>query len=197
MYDYLRGVVKKKLPTAVVVETAGVGWFVETSLRTSGRLPLGSEATVLTHHRPGEDATRLFGFVDEEERELFRRLLKVAGVGPAHALALLSTYSPAETWRALAAGDERALTRPKGLGQKLAQRLITELRDDAARRAPAETPGAADVDLGAPLDDAAVALTVLGYAEAAARKAAFAARKKLGAAASTDALVIEALRAAT
>src|SRR5690349_733489 len=120
MYEHLRGRVVKKHPTSVVLEVGGVGWFVETSLKTSGALRLGADATVLVHHRPSEDAVRLFGFAVEEERDLFRRLLRVAGVGPSHALALCSAFAPEQVWGAIASADEKRLSSSKGIGPKIA-----------------------------------------------------------------------------
>ena len=200
MYEHLRGRVVKKLPTSIVVDVGGVGWFVETSLRTSGALALGKDATVLVHHRQSEDSVRLFGFATEEERDLFRRLLKTSGVGPAHALALCSAFAPEQVWRSLALGEEKRLTASKGIGPKIALRLITELRDEAVRRGYGELGGPAeDADprggSHAVADDATDALLVLGYSEAAALKAVAAARKKVGAAAPVEDVVREALRA--
>jgi holliday junction DNA helicase RuvA len=200
MYEHLRGRVVKKHPTSVVVEVAGVGWFVETSLRTSGALKLGAEATLLVHHRQTEDSVRLFGFAAEEERDLFRRLLRISGVGPAHALALCSGSAPEQVWGAIASADERRLSSSKGIGPKIAQRLITELRDEAARRgygkdgvASAADAAAGHADAGG--DDAIEALMILGYTEGAAAKATAAARKKLGPAAVVEDVIKEALRA--
>jgi Holliday junction DNA helicase RuvA len=203
MYEFLRGKVARKLPTAVVLDVGGVGWYVETSLRTSGAARLGAETTLLVHHRVTEDSARLFGFVDEEERDLFRRLLRVSGVGPAHALAMCSSLSPDDVWTALAAADEKRLSTPKGIGPKLAQRLALELKEEARRRgfSPAGRGPTAEGGTGVATpnsgDDAIDALGVLGYSEASAAKAAAAARKKLGAGATVEAVVKEALRAAT
>lgn len=202
MYDFLRGRVARKLPTAIVLDVGGVGWFVETSLRTSGAVRLGADATLWVHHRQTEDSVRLFGFHDEEERDLFRRLLKTTGVGPAHALALCSAFAPDQIWDAIAGADERRLSSPKGIGPKLAQRLISELKDEAVRRVGVggRTPagGAAGAATSAlPADDAVDALTVLGYTEAAAQKAVQLARKRVGAAAPVEDVLREALRAAT
>lgn len=195
MYDQLVGEILRKGPTSVVVDVRGIGFFLEASLRTTARLPVGAEATILVHHRQTEDSVRLFGFADEPERELFRRLLKVSGVGPAHALALLSAASPEDLWAALRDGNERRLTSSKGIGPKIAQRLITELRDEAGRRSPAGRPVLpGPLALGSTEDDAVGALVVLGYTEPGALKAVQAAKKRLGDDAAVDALVREALK---
>src|SRR6478735_6576018 len=166
MYDQLCGEVLKKTPTSLVVDVGGIGFLLEASLRTTGALSLGAEVRVLVHHRQSEDSVRLFGFVDETERELFRSLLKISGVGPAHALALLSSAAPDEIWAAIRDGNERRLTSSKGIGPKIAQRLITELREEATRRVPGgkgAVSGAAAAARDATEDDAIAALIVLGY----------------------------------
>jgi Holliday junction DNA helicase RuvA len=195
VYDQLFGEVVKKTPTSFVLDVRGVGFFLEASLRSTAALPGGVETRVYVHHRQSEDSVRLFGFVDEAEREIFRALLKVNGVGPAHALALLSTLSPDELWTALRDGSERVLTASKGIGAKIAQRLITELRDEASRRAPRATAGSdAPPSPPDPADDDAIgALVVLGYTEPAAAKAVQAAKKKLAKPVPVEELVRAAL----
>jgi Holliday junction DNA helicase RuvA len=195
MYDQLLGEVLRKSPTSLVLDVRGVGYLIEASLRTTAAMRVGAEVRILVHHRQNEDSVRLFGFVDEAEREMFRALLKVSGVGPAHALALLSTTAPEDLWAALRDGSERTLTAAKGIGAKIAQRVITELRDEAARRAPKEAPDANTAAAAPdPLDDDAIgALVVLGYSEAAAAKAVVGAKKKLAKPVAVEVLVREAL----
>jgi Holliday junction DNA helicase RuvA len=196
MYDQICGEILKKTPTSVVVDVQGVGYLIEASLRTTGALTVGAEVRVLVHHRQSDDSVRLFGFIDEPERELFRGLLKVNGVGPAHALALLSTMAPDELWAAIRDGNERRLTASKGIGPKIAQRLITELKDEAGRRGPrtASAPAHAPTPSADPVDeDALGALVVLGYTEGAAIKAVQAAKKRLGKSVPVEQLVREAL----
>ena len=198
MYEHLRGRLVSRTPASLVVEAAGVGWFVETSTRTSAKFRLGDDVLVLVHHRQTEDAQRLFGFADADERDLFRRLLRISGIGPSHALNLLSAFEPADFWGIVRDGAEKRLSTSKGIGPKIAQRVLTELRDEAGRRsfrAPAEKTG---VDTALPAfgieSDAVAALTVLGYGEPAAVKAVVAAMKKLCSDASVDAVVREALK---
>ena len=196
MYDQLIGEILKKTPTSVVVDVQGVGFLVDASLRTTAALIVGNEARVLVHHRQTEDSVRLFGFVDEAERDLFRALLKVNGVGPAHALALLSTSAPDELWAAIRDGAEKRLTASKGIGPKIAQRLIMELKDESLRRAPKGAIPASGAPPSPPDptdDDALGALVVLGYTEGAALKALEAAKRKLGKAVAVEVLVREAL----
>jgi holliday junction DNA helicase RuvA len=197
MYDHLEGEIVKKTPASVVVDVQGVGFFLEASLRTTAALAIGAEIRLLVHHRQSEDAVRLFGFIDDAERDLFRSLLKVNGVGPAHALALLSASAPDELWVAIRDGNERRLTASKGIGPKIAQRLIVELKDEAARRAPGGKLAASGTP-AAPRDsteeDAAGALTVLGYSDSAAVKAVQAARKRFEKPPAVEELVRQALR---
>jgi len=197
MYDQLCGEVLKKTPTSLVVDVGGIGFLLEASLRTTGALALGAEVRVLVHHRQSEDSVRLFGFVDETERELFRSLLKISGVGPAHALALLSSSAPDEIWTSIRDGNERRLTASKGIGAKIAQRLITELREEATRRVPGgkgAVPGVAPAARDSTEDDAVSALVVLGYTDGAALKAVQSARKKLDKDTPVDELVRLALK---
>jgi holliday junction DNA helicase RuvA len=197
MYDQLCGDILKKTPASLVIEVQGVGFFLEASLRTTGALAAGATARVLVHHRQSEDSVRLFGFIDDAERDLFRSLLKISGVGPAHALALLSASAPEELWVAIRDGNERRLTASKGIGPKIAQRLITELKDEAARRAPggkAAAAGGPTPTRDATEEDAAGALVTLGYTDAGAMKAVQAARKKFEKPPAVDELVRQALK---
>jgi Holliday junction DNA helicase RuvA len=194
MYEYLHGKLATKSLTEAVVDVGGVGFKLEISLRTSERLPApGSTLTMLVHHRPQEDRVRLFGFVDGEERELFREVQSVAGIGPATALALLAGHEPHEIWQLLRDGDWKALARTRGIGPKIAQRACTELKDRAARHAV----GRAGADAGPDASrfaDAVSALLVLGYSEDQSRKAVEAAARAIGTDEPLEALVREALR---
>lgn len=185
MYELVEGPLLSKGPMHAVVSAAGLGYRIETSLRTSEALPAraGAPVRLLLHLEVREDAWRLFGFVDEPERELFRRLLRVSGIGPSHALGLLSTLGPEGCWAALAARDPKLLARTKGIGKRLAERLCTELGEEAERHAgPVPRADGDAAGSGPAASDAAVrpgrlgevvdALIVLGYAEAEAERAA-------------------------
>ena len=197
MYEFLRGSLSAKSPTRVVLDVAGVGFALEVSLQTSDRLPAcGESVRLLVHQKIQDDRIRLFGFLGEEERSLFRLLLSVAGIGPAHALALLSARSPQAVWQLIRAGDAAALARTKGIGPKIAQRVCTELSDKAVRALEPVVPaGAPAADRVEPLlEDAVSALLVLGYSEAQARKAVEVACRRAGAPALVENVVREALR---
>jgi len=172
MFDFLRGRIAEKGATSVVVEVGGIGYRAEVSLRTSAELPgPGSEALLLVHHKVQDDRFRLFGFCSLEERELFLALTSVPGVGPAHALGLLSRQSPAEIWGCLSSKDAVTLSRAKGIGPRIAQRLCTELADLGTRRqVRSALISREETDPGV-LEDAISALLALGYKESQAQKA--------------------------
>ncbi len=130
MIGFLRGVLVHKDPPQLVVEVAGVGYEVEAPMSTWSRLPtLGAEVQLRTHLVIREDQHLLFGFATEEERRLFRDLLKVTGVGARIALAILSGITVAGFVRCVQAGDTAALTKVPGVGRKTAERLLVEMRD--------------------------------------------------------------------
>ena len=194
MYDFLKGRLVSRTPTEVVIDVQGVGYRAEISLRTSERLPQpGQDVLLWVFFKMHEDRARLFGFADEAEREIFLALQSVAGVGPAHGLALLSGSDPEEIWHHIGEQDAKALARTKGIGPKIAQRVCVDLKDRAARHmvAVAAAPNQPTTSL---LDDAISALLVLGYTEQQAKKAAQKAANSMGAGAPLEDLVREALR---
>jgi Holliday junction DNA helicase RuvA len=130
MYDSVRGRLAAKDPAGCVVEAGGIGYAVLVPLSTYERLPAtGAEVALKLHLAVREDDWRLFGFATDEERAVFRACLRVSGVGPVTALALLSGMPPRELKSAVAAGDVRALVKVKGVGKKTAERLVVELKD--------------------------------------------------------------------
>ncbi len=131
MYHHLRGKLVELSSLNAVVETSGVGWDVHVPLSTSSQLGegLGQEVVLYTHLLVREDVLKLFGFLTKEERTLFRLLLSVSGTGPAIALQALSAFTVGELISDLSSGDVNSLKRIKGVGKKLAERLVLELRD--------------------------------------------------------------------
>ena len=126
----ISGLLRQVAPTYCVVEACGIGYQGAASTHTLSSLPgRGQEVTLLTHLWVKEDGVELFGFSTEQERRCFRLLIGVSGVGPRVALAILSDSSPDRLMLSIAAGDAKALTRAQGVGPKLAQRIILELRD--------------------------------------------------------------------
>ena len=166
MIGSLAGLLVHKLPPALLVEVGGVGYELEAPMSTFYSLPpVGQPVRLLTHLVVREDAHILYGFGTTEERQLFRSLLKVSGVGPRIALAILSG-STAEAFAACVhAGDAASLTRIPGVGRKIAERLIVEMRDRLAAAA-AEGHGAMVASPVGVAAEAFSALVALGYKSA-------------------------------
>ncbi len=180
-----------------VIDVGGVGYLVEASARTLDALgAVGGEVTIHTEMLVGEDFLRLLGFARAEERDWFRLLVSVQGVGAKMALAILSALEITELQRALASGDAAMVARANGVGPKLAQRICNELKDKAGGLAGIAGTGSVGPVGGGPLADAVAALTGLGFKPAEASAAVAAANDDLGAGANLDALVRLALRKA-
>lgn len=130
MIGRLRGTLAEKQPPHLLVDAGGVGYELEVPMTTLYRLPsVGEPVTLHTHLVVREDAHLLYGFVEKRERELFRELIRLNGVGPKLALALMSGLEVDELVRCVQAGDTKALTRVPGVGKKTAERLLVELKD--------------------------------------------------------------------
>jgi Holliday junction DNA helicase RuvA len=163
----LAGVIAEKEPPRVLIESQGVGYEVQVPMSTYlGLPPVGSQVRLRIHQVLREDASLLFGFATAEERELFRALLKVNGIGPKVALAILSGVSVNDFRLAVAAEDAAALTRLPGVGRKTAERVLVEMRDHF-KGAPLS--GAATRALP-PREEALHALLALGYKPQEAQK---------------------------
>jgi Holliday junction DNA helicase RuvA len=179
-----------------VIDVGGVGYLVQASARTLSAIgSVGGEVMLFTEMQVREDAITLYGFGSAAERDWFRLLTSVQGVGGRVALAILSVLDPAELSRAIAGGDKAMIARANGVGPKLAQRIANELKDKTGGVAlgPAGAKPAASSGAAA---DAISALANLGFRPAEASAAVAAAGKELGDGASLDALVRLALRKA-
>jgi Holliday junction DNA helicase RuvA len=196
---HLEGVLREKTPTRAIVSVAGVGYEVLVSLSTFSALPdEGKTVSLRVHTHVREDAIQLFGFHTDLERALFEQLIRVNGVGPRLAQALLSGIAPRDLAAALARGDAAPLCAVPGIGAKTAQRLVLDLRERAAALAASAGPAAAQsapapsAD-GEGLEGVISALVNLGTVRARAERAA---RDALDAApgAPLEQLVREALR---
>ncbi len=173
MYDYLNGIIAELTPTYAVVECGGVGYNVAISLQTYCRLEGVERAKVYVHHIVREDAQLLYGFADRTERELFRLLIGVSGVGGGTARVILSTYSPSELANIISSENAVLLKNVKGLGLKTAQKIIVDLRDKvavAASSAPLGVPTTAAALNSEAYDEALQALGLLGFGKAASEK---------------------------
>jgi holliday junction DNA helicase RuvA len=127
MYEYIRGKVIEVNPAQVVIEVSGIAYLIHISLNTYSILAKSSEAILFVHQVVREDAHLLFGFRDKKEREIFRLLISVSGIGANTARLILSSLSPSEIEKAIISADVRTLQNIKGIGQKTAQRLIVDL----------------------------------------------------------------------
>lgn len=172
MIAHLRGKLIAKQPGQAIVECAGVGYDVAIGVPTFTALPAeGLEVALHIHTQVSEDAISLFGFLDMEEKRLFERLITVSGVGPKLAVKMLSGLSPERTVAALRAQDHASLTRIPGVGKKLAERLVVELKDKLDDLIASGPSRAETTKMGAAAEDVLSALVNLGYQRAAAIKA--------------------------
>ena len=169
MFYYLKGTVAQMDAGLVVLDVGGVGFAVNTTTWSQGQMRIGAEQKLFTHCNIREDAFDIFGFTTREELRCFQQLLSVTGVGPKAALAILSAATPKGLTMAILTGDEKTLTMAPGVGKKLAQRILLELKDKMGAvqeldfsDGPAAVPAAVGSDAGV---QAAQALSALGYSQ--------------------------------
>ena len=167
MIARLSGILLDKSPPLMVIDVNGVGYEVEAPSGVFSELPEnGKPVAIVIHHHFSQDSQTLYGFASTGEREVFRKLLKISGIGAKLALAILSGASGEELARYVASGDVAALTRLPGIGKKTAERIIMELRDKLTGLSIAAggsaRPGGAPVSAD-PVTEAGHALTSLGY----------------------------------
>ncbi len=196
MIARLTGIIDSAAADSAIVDVNGVGYLVFASARTLGQLPRAGEvASLLIETHVREDHIHLYGFASVEERDWFRLLTTVQGVGARLALALLGTLATAALGEAVLMQDKTSLTRAPGVGPKLAQRIVTELKDKVGGIALAGAAAAAlDAEPKGPLADAVSALVNLGYRRVEAMGAVSAAARDLGRQASTEALIRAGLK---
>lgn len=203
MIGRLKGELVEKQPPHLMVDVQGVGYEVEASMNTFFRLPeVGQGVLIHTHFVVREDAQLLYGFIDKQERSLFRALIKANGVGPKLALSILSGMTTEDFIGCVQRDDSTALTRIPGVGKKTAERLIVELRDKLKQfhqEAPADFSLSGGDFIEQPSvnhyrDEAESALLALGYKPAQATKAVAQAEKELGTNVSSESLIRLALR---
>ncbi len=138
MYEYINGPVAELTPTYAVLDAAGVGYYLNISLETYAALEGAQQAKLFVHYVVREDAQVLYGFATRAERELFRLLIGVSGVGGNTARTILSTYSPADLQNIITTGNAVLLKNVKGLGLKTAQKIIVELSGKLTGLEPGE-----------------------------------------------------------
>jgi len=171
MIGSLRGRIVAKAPPQLLLEVGGVGYELEAPMSTFYGLPaIGEEARLLTHLVVREDAHILYGFATAAERQLFRNLLKVSGVGPKLALAILSGTTVEGFAACVTSNDATALTRIPGIGRKIAERLVIEMRDRLTADGGAANVSAPDAVVVGAEGEAFAALVALGYKPAEATR---------------------------
>lgn len=169
MINHIKGIITEKNPAYVIVETAGgIGFYINISLATYSSLPNENETvSLLTYYIVKEDAQVLYGFMEEEERELFKMLISVNGIGPNTGRLILSSMSVGEVLNAIATENVKAIQSIKGIGAKTAQRLIVELKDKT-KKADWANATKISVSYNNNKYDALTALVALGFPKAGA-----------------------------
>jgi holliday junction DNA helicase RuvA len=169
MYEYIQGKLAEVNPAFAVVETGGIGYVLHISLNTYSRLSGMENCKLFAHLVVREDAHVLFGFADQEERELFRLLISVSGVGPNTARLLLSSMGVLELQQAIAGGNVRVLKSVKGIGEKSAQRIIVDLKDKVDKGVQA--PQKVEFSHNTIREESLSGLVILGFPKKLAEKA--------------------------
>lgn len=193
MLDYIRGRVASKSPTRLILEVSGIGYRLHISLSTFEKIPSHGEVTILTQLFIREDQVKMFGFATGEERDLFQLLLSVKGIGPNTAITILSGSTVDDIRHAVMHEDVKSLEKIKGVGKKMAERIILELKENIKELAKF-VPIGMSVQQRALISDAVMALISLGYGRVVAEKAVSEAAKKLQVIDSIETLVREALK---
>lgn len=173
MIGQIRGIILDKQAPQLVVDVQGIGYEIDAPMSTFYQLPdAGKEVRLYTHFVVREDAQHLYGFYTREERQLFRTLLKVNGVGPRLALTVLSSATPDEFVRCVLNNDTESLVKLPGVGKKTAERLVIEMRDKLTEWSPVSGKGAisAPTERHQTLQDAIAALLSLGYKQQEANR---------------------------
>lgn len=168
MIDYIKGNITQITPTFLSIETGGIGYSVNISLTTFAKLEGKNDYKILIHEVIREDSHQLFGFADKEERDIFRSLISVTGVGAATARMMLSSLSPVEIEKAIIGSDVNLLKSVKGIGLKSAQRIIVDLKDKLGKQA-----GTGEIFTftdNTRREEALSALVMLGFAKSAVLK---------------------------
>lgn len=171
MFYYLEGTITHIAPYLAVVDCGGVGYACKTTNYTLGALTVGKKGKLYTHVNVREDAFEIYGFATESERSCFEMLIGISGVGPKAALSILSTNSPENLAMAIITENEKALTSAPGIGKKIAQRIILELKDKLAKGQLTTMPTGESFTAGITVipenkaSEASAALAVLGYSQ--------------------------------
>lgn len=170
MIDYIKGQIIELTPTELILECGGIGYSILISLQTYEALQMNTQAVTYIHHYIREDEELYFGFATKDERELFRLLIGVSGIGVASARMMLSSLTSEEIRQAILSEDIHKIKSVKGIGLKSAQRLVLELKDKIVKGAGTDTGTIFKTDTNALVDEATTALVMLGFSKAAISK---------------------------
>ena len=170
MIDYIKGQIIELTPTELILECGGIGYSILISLQTYEKMQLQTQTVAYIHHYIREDEELYFGFATKDERELFRLLIGVSGIGVASARMMLSSLTSEEIRQAILSEDIHKIKSVKGIGLKSAQRLVLELKDKIVKGAGTDTPSIFKTDNNALIDEATTALVMLGFTKAAINK---------------------------
>ena len=166
MIDYIKGQIIELTPTELILENHGIGYSLLISLQTYEAFQLQTQVVAYVHHYIREDEELFYGFATKDERELFRLLIGVSGIGVASARMMLSTLSSEEIRQAILAEDVNRIKSVKGIGLKSAQRLVLELKDKIVKGGGTESTVLFKADSSALVEEATTALTMLGFSKA-------------------------------
>ena len=192
MFDFIEGQLVQRTPTYVVINCNGVGYHINISIHTYSKLPEEDHCRLLTHFVVREDAQILYGFIDDEERHVFRNLISVSGIGANTARMILSSMSPNEVVESIISSNVSRLQSIKGIGAKSAQRIIVDLKDKI------DKSGISKEFLKIPhntkKDEALSALIMLGFSRIVAEKAIFKIFESEGTSQTVEQIIKEALK---
>jgi Holliday junction DNA helicase RuvA len=191
MIDHLAGKVDKITPTYTVIDCNGVGYLAHISLHTYTQLKDATSVKILTHLAIREDAHVLYGFADEHERELFRLLISVSGIGSATARMILSSLNPVEIERAIATADLLTLKKIKGIGAKSAERILVDLKDKVGKSGFTVIEGTHTLGGN---QEALMALLALGFTKQAVEKVLLKVRQENGSDLKVEEIIKQALK---
>lgn len=172
MFHYISGLVAEILPNLAIIDCSGVGFEINTSAYTLSQLKAGEKSRLYTHMYIREDCMDIYGFASKSEKRCFEMLIGISGVGPKAAIAILSTGSPENLVMNIISGNDKALTAAPGVGKKIAQRIILELKDKLAKETSeisfGDVPSFTTTSAvgNTKISDATAALMVLGYSAA-------------------------------
>lgn len=171
MIDYIKGKIIELTPTYTVIENSGIGYMIQISLQTFSTLENRSDITIYIHHYIREDDEQFYGFATKDERELFRLLIGVSGIGVSTAQMMLSSLSSDEIRNAIISEDINRIKSIKGIGLKTAQRLILELKDKIVKGGGSDSTAIFSQCNNAIVEEATTALVLLGFTKANVNKA--------------------------